>query len=38
LKLLHLTKQVHDMLQSTKLYTMFDVRDDEAAAIAAFGS
>jgi anti-sigma B factor antagonist len=37
LKLLHLTKQVHDMLQSTKLYAKFDVRDDEAAAIAAFG-
>ena len=38
LKLLHLTKKVHDMLQSTNLYTKFDVRDDEAAAIAAFGS
>ncbi len=38
LKLLHLTKKVHDMLQNTKLYTIFDVRDDEAAAIAAFGS
>jgi anti-sigma B factor antagonist len=38
LKLLHLTKKVHDLLQTTKLYTFFDVRDDEAAAIAAFGS
>jgi anti-sigma B factor antagonist len=38
LKLLHLTKKVHDLLQTTKLYTVFDVRDDEAAAIAAFGS
>ena len=38
LKLLHPTKKVHDMLQSTNLYTKFDVRDDEAAAIAAFGS
>jgi anti-sigma B factor antagonist len=38
LKLLHLTKNVHNMLQTTKLYTIFDVRDDEAAAIAAFGS
>lgn len=38
LKLLHLTKMVHDMLQNTNLYTVFDVRDDEAAAIAAFGS
>jgi anti-sigma B factor antagonist len=38
LKLLHPTKKVHDMLQNTKLCTVFDVRDDEAAAIAAFGS
>ncbi|MGA3315290.1 MAG: anti-sigma factor antagonist, partial [Candidatus Korobacteraceae bacterium] len=38
LKLLHLTKKVHDVLQNTKLYTVFDVMDDEAAAIAAFGS
>ena len=36
LKLLNLTKKVHDLLQITKLYTVFDVRDDEAAAIAAF--
>ena len=38
LKLLHLTKKVHDVLQITKLYTVFDVKDDEAAAIAAFRS
>ena len=38
LKLLHPTKKVHDMLQNTKMYTVFDVRDNEAAAIAAFGS
>ena len=37
LKLLHLTKKVHDLLQITKLYTVFDVKDDEAQAIAAFG-
>lgn len=37
LKLLNLTKKVHDLLQITKLYTVFDVKDDEAAAIAAFG-
>ena len=37
LKLLHLTKKVHDLLQITKLYTVFDVRDDEAGAITAFG-
>ena len=36
LKLLHLTKKVHDLLQITKLYTVFDVKDDEAAAITAF--
>ena len=36
LKLLHLTKKFHDILQITKLYTVFDVRDDEAQAIAAF--
>ena len=36
LKLLNLTKKVHDLLQITKLYTVFDVRDDEAEAIAAF--
>jgi len=36
LKLLNLTKKVHDMLQITKLYTVFDVKDDEAAAVAAF--
>jgi anti-sigma B factor antagonist len=37
LRLLHLTKKVHDLLQITKLYTVFDVKDDEAAAISAFG-
>ena len=36
LKLLNLTKKVHDLLQITKLYTVFDVKDDEALAIAAF--
>jgi anti-sigma B factor antagonist len=38
LKLLHLTKKVHDLLQITKLYTVFDIKDDEAAAIASFAS
>jgi anti-sigma B factor antagonist len=38
LKLLHLTKKVHDILQITKLYTVFDVRDDEAEAVAAFSN
>ena len=36
LKLLNLTKKVHDLLQITKLYTVFDVKDDEGGAIAAF--
>ena len=36
LKLLKLTKKVHDLLQITKLYTVFDIKDDEAAAIKAF--
>ena len=36
LKLLHLTKKVHDLLQITKLYTVFDVKDDEATAISSF--
>ncbi|HZD49239.1 MAG TPA: STAS domain-containing protein [Silvibacterium sp.] len=36
LKLLNLTKKVHDLLQITKLYTVFDVKDDEATAIASF--
>jgi anti-sigma B factor antagonist len=36
LKLLNLTKKVHDLLQITKLYTVFDVKDDEATAIQSF--
>ncbi len=36
LKLLNLTKKVKDLLQITKLYTVFDVKDDEASAIAAY--
>jgi anti-sigma B factor antagonist len=35
-KLLKLTRKVHDLLQLTKLYTVFDIKDDEAAAIASF--
>ncbi len=38
LKLLNLTKRVHDLMQITKLYTVFDVYDDERKAIASFGS
>jgi anti-sigma B factor antagonist len=36
LKLLKLTKKVHDLLQITKLYTVFDIKDDEATAVQAF--
>ena len=36
LKLLNLTKRVKDLLQITKLYTVFEVFDDEAAAIRSF--
>ena len=36
LKLLNLTKKVHDLLQITKLYTVFDVRDDETSAVKSF--
>ena len=36
LKLLHLTKKVHDLLQITKLYTVFDVHNDESSALGSF--
>ena len=36
LKLLNLTKKVHDLLQITKLYTVFDIWDNEASAISSF--
>jgi len=36
LKLLNLTKKIHDLLQITKLYTVFDVKDDEALAVESF--
>jgi anti-sigma B factor antagonist len=35
-KLLNLTKKVHDLLQLTKLVTVFDIKDNEASAIASF--
>ena len=37
LKLLNLTNKVHDLLQITKLYTVFDIMDDEEVAIRSFG-
>lgn len=36
LKLLNLTRKVHDLIQITKLHTVFDIKDDEATAIQAF--
>ena len=36
LKLLHLTKKVRDLLQITKLYTVFDVFSDEATSVRSF--
>jgi anti-sigma B factor antagonist len=38
MKLLQLTKKVKDVLTITKLITVFDVKDDEVTAIAAFKS
>ena len=37
LKLLKLTNKVHDLMQITKLYTVFDILDDEAMAVKSFG-
>lgn len=36
LKLLNLTQKVHDVLHVTKLYTVFDIRDDEFHAVKSF--
>jgi anti-sigma B factor antagonist len=36
LKLLHLTKKVRDLLQITKLYTVFEVYTDEPTAVRSF--
>lgn len=36
LKLLGLTKKVRDLLYITKLYTVFDIKDDEFTAIKSF--
>lgn len=38
LKLLNLTKKVQDLIQITKLYTVFDVYSDEASAVRSFRS
>jgi anti-sigma B factor antagonist len=36
LKLLNLTKRIQDLLQITKLYTVFDVYDSESTAVTSF--
>jgi anti-sigma B factor antagonist len=36
LKLLNLNKRVKDLLQITKLYTVFEVFEDEAAAVRSY--
>ena len=36
LKLVNLSKRIGDLLRITKLYSLFDVKDDEAAAVASF--
>jgi anti-sigma B factor antagonist len=36
LKLMNLNKNVRNLLQVTRLYTIFDVHDDQASAIRAF--
>jgi anti-sigma B factor antagonist len=36
LKLLNLGKRVQDLLQITKLYTVFETHEDEAAAVRSF--
>ena len=38
LKLLNLTRRLRDLLVVTKLSTVFDSYDDEAAAVASFGA
>ena len=38
LKLLNLTKNIHDQFEITKLSTVFDITNDERAAIASFAT
>ena len=38
LKLLRLTKKIDDLMQITKLATLFDIYSDEKAALASFKS
>ena len=36
IKLVNLTKRVRELLQMTKLYTVFDITDDESISIRSF--
>jgi len=36
MKLLQLTRRVHDILQITRLFTVFDVQSDEGTAVRSF--
>ena len=36
LKLVNLTPKVHDVLHVAKLYTVFDIKDDEFTAVKSF--
>jgi anti-sigma B factor antagonist len=35
-KLLNVQKRLHDLLQITRLYTLFETFDDEATAVMSF--
>ena len=37
-KLMNLSKNVHNLLQITKLYTVFDIAEDQSKAIQSFQS
>jgi len=37
MKLAKLTDKVDDLMEVTRLYTVFDIADDEASALASFG-
>ena len=36
LKLVNVNKRIRELLQITKLYNLFDIKDDEATAVASF--
>jgi anti-sigma B factor antagonist len=38
IKLLHLNDRVYDLMQITKLYTVFPIYTDEATAVKSFGA